>query len=155
MIDKRFGQYAADIQNDAEIYFQNSATAKQQAGWELCCRQFLAEHKTDNFSRNLFHMITEKGLDPVEVYKKARIDRRLFSKIRSNPEYAPGKKTVCALALGMKLDIVETRSLLADSGYCLSPKLLFDVLLTFFIQRRIYDIDIINGALLQYEQTVF
>lgn len=157
MNNNKFGQYATDSQSAAKMLFHMPAPAlaKQRGGWDYCCRQFFNMRKTDNFSRNLIRLIAEKGLDPVAVYKKARIDRKLFSKIRSNPDYLPGKKTICALAIGMELNLVETCALLADSGYCLSRKLLFDVLLAFFIQRGIYDIDVINDALLKYGQSIF
>lgn len=116
---------------------------------------YVERHKVDNFSVNMMRHIEKKGLDHVEVYKKARIDRRLFSKIRNDPDYRPAKRTAIALALAMELDFGETQALLCDAGHYLSRTILFDVIIEFFIRNGIYDMNLINDALVEYKQEPF
>lgn len=113
------------------------------------------EHLKNNFSTALMRLIEARGLDPVQVYKRACIDRKLFSKIKTNPDYLPGKKTVLALALALELDLQETQNLLKMAGFALSNYILFDVIIEYFITHGIYDMDAINAALYTYDQPVF
>ena len=97
--------------------------------------------------------IQEKNLDQVEVYKQARIDRKLFSKIRCIPDYIPAKKTILSLAISMKLSLDETVKLLNNCGFSLSDNILFDVIVSFYISNKHYDIDDINTALYEYTKS--
>ena len=90
----------------------------------------------------------------VEVYNRANMDRRLFSKIRSNPAYHPRKDTVLALAIALKMDIDETQDLLSRAEYAFSPSSKSDVIIRYFIERKIYDIHLINIALYDYGQEI-
>ena len=103
------------------------------------------------FSKALTNLIDEKGMSDPEVYKAANIDRRLFSKIR-NPKYVPKKKTILALAVGLRLTTAETEALLEYAGYSLSKSQMMDVIVRYFLSRRVYDIYKINDALLAYDQ---
>ena len=90
----------------------------------------------------------------IEVYKRANMDRKLFSKIRSNPAYHPRKDTVLALAIALKMDLEETQDLLSRAEYALSPSSKSDVIIRYFIERKIFDIDLINIALDDYGQAI-
>ena len=106
------------------------------------------------FHEVLFEKIAQSGMTDVEVYKRANMDRKLFSKIRSNPAYHPRKNTVLALAIALKMDIEETQDLLSRAEYALSPSSKSDVIIRYFIERRIYDIHLINIALDDYGQAI-
>ena len=106
------------------------------------------------FHEVLFEKITQSGMTDIEVYKRANMDRKLFSKIRSNPAYHPRKDTVLALAIALKMDLEETQDLLSRAEYALSPSSKSDVIIRYFIERKIFDIDLINIALDDYGQAI-
>ena len=109
--------------------------------------------KKETFSFELFRFIDAKGKDPVDIYKRANIDRKLFSKIRGNDEYIPSKKTAISLAIALELSLDETRIFLGRAGYTLSSGIISDVIIEYFISHGKYDIDEINSILLAYKRS--
>lgn len=103
------------------------------------------------FQERLFEIIQEKELDETAVYKAANLDRKLFSKIRCNPDYKPKKKTAVALALAMKLSLTETKDLLERAEFALSPSSKFDLIIEYCISHQIYDVYQINVILFEHD----
>lgn len=96
-------------------------------------------HMSDSFPEYLLYLIRKNGLDNADVYKRAIVDKKVFSKIKNNPDYHPKKLTALCLCVGAKLNIDETRDLLARAGYALSPCDKTDIIFSYFIEHRIYD----------------
>lgn len=109
----------------------------------LACREA-------DFRQQLFALIDASGLDDTTVYKRANLDRKLFSRIRCKQDYQPTKKTAVALAVALHLDLATARDLLARAGLALSPSNCFDLIVSYFIEQGVYDINAINAALFRY-----
>lgn len=106
------------------------------------------------FQQKLFELIDASGMDDVTVYKKANIDRKVFSRIRCKADYRPKKKTAVAFAIALELDMPAMLDLLARAEIAFSPSSKFDLIVTYFITHHVYDVFEINAALFKYGQPI-
>lgn len=112
------------------------------------------DNTEDTFQQRLFKLIDESGMDDVTVYKKANIDRKVFSRIRCKEDYKPNKKTAVAFAIALQLDMPTMLDLLSRAEIAFSPSNKFDLIITYFIMNKVYDIYEINAALFKYGQPI-
>ncbi len=128
----------------------------------LCCalpqfdkidfKHMYDEERGETFSEMLLRLIKESGEKNSDIYKRANIDRRHFSKIAGNTNYRTSKETALAFAIALQLDFDTTQEFLATAGYTLTKNNLADVIVTFFIEHKIYDIFVVNECLYEYKQ---
>ena len=114
----------------------------------------ILESSEDTFQQRLFKLIEESGMDDVTVYKKANIDRKVFSRIRCKKDYKPTKKTAVAFAIALQLDMPAMLDLLSRAEIAFSPSSKFDLIITYFVTNKVYDIYEINAALFKYGQPI-
>lgn len=134
----------------------DGALASMEVPFDLAGKSLdeVLEHAGETFQQRLFKLIDASGMDDVTVYKKANIDRKLFSRIRSKEDYKPKKRTAVAFAIALELDLQTTLDLLSRAEIAFSPSSWFDLIVTYFITNKIYDIYKINTALFQYGQPI-
>jgi hypothetical protein len=117
------------------------------------CKDYLSHTKSKSFNETLFSFIDEKGFKDSEIYKKVDIDRKLFSKIRCSNDYIPRRNVVIKLGLALCLNRDDFNKLLNSAGYSLSNTR-FDLVIAFCLDKKVYDLNIINDYLYTYTGTV-
>jgi len=142
---KESGMFASDMM-PYEEYDESSEEISDEDIEEL-----LDKH-SETFQQRLFRLIDQKGFDDVEVYKRANIDRKLFSKIKSNPKYVPSKRTAFALAIALRLNLDETVDFIRQAGLAFMPSSRFDMIISYCIEKKMYEINTINCILFDYDQ---
>lgn len=159
MISQDMGSFADD--GDAEADYEEELSppigAAPGASFPDVSGKSLDEilgNTGETFQQKLFELIDKSGMDDVTVYKKANIDRKVFSRIRCKADYKPKKKTAVAFAIALELDMPTMIDLLSRAEIALSPSNKFDLIITFFVTNRIYDIYEINAALFKYGQPI-
>lgn len=134
-----------------ESVFSAASCSQPPAADDLAAR--LADMDA-SFAEKVFALIDERGLKDSEVYKKAHLDRRVFSKMRSEPNYRPSKSTACALCFALELLKQEAETLLSAAGFSLSKSSKADLIVSYYLEKKIYDLDTVNLALYQFDQTI-
>lgn len=154
MLDRRILiELSEYVRNKDCIMLEEHFIEKQMESYNLESVQetdleiFIKTNRRPSLKEVLFEIIDRLEMTETEVYKKARIDRRHFSKIRSNANYHPKKNTIISLALALELNDIEADKLLASAGYTLTNNDTFDLVIQFCIKKKIYNIDDVNLAL--------
>lgn len=154
--------YAADTA-DAEYRYEgmNSRSRYERERMHLRRQQPKEESLDDalknpgkTFQQRLFELIDESGMGDVAVYKKANIDRKVFSSIKCKPNYKPKKKTAVAFAIALQLDMPTMLDLLSRAEIAFSPSNQFDLIIAYYVNKGVYDIFEINAALFKYGQPI-
>jgi hypothetical protein len=137
---------------ESELIFSSSPPEEEPLldRTQITLDRFIKDRRQADPRALLFQFIDQSGLNDADIYKKGGIDRRHFSKIRSNANYRMGKSTMISLAFALELSEIDTRRLLSSAGYSLSESETFDLIIQFFLEKKHYNMDDLNEALDQF-----
>ena len=150
----RLESKASKVCEDAALGFMAAPCAPMSMSVTSGSLDNVLDELDAGFSETLLKLIDRTGKKDSEIYKKANVDRKLFSKIRNNPDYKPSKTTAIAFAIALELDLEETKDFIARAGFALSRSSKFDVIIEYFIKQKNYDIFEINEALFAFDQSL-
>lgn len=146
-------RYQQELLADEECIVQSVAMGVDENASAYDLADLLDE--TDaGFSETLLLLIDRTGKKDSEIYKKANVDRKLFSKIRNNKNYKPSKSTALAFAIALELDLDETKDFIGRAGFALTHSSKFDIIVEYFIKKRNFNIHEINLALFEFDQSL-
>ena len=131
----------------SELFISDAVKRAKSRYSRRTLEERLARADEETFAEYLLRYMKERDADPVEVYKRAHLDRRFLSKLRTNRNYKPHKHTLIAIAFGLKLSLDEAETLLRRAGYSFSPYDVEDVIAKFFFERGVHDLFTVNEAL--------
>lgn len=140
--EEEYGTYSFNVRLRASMSSMDKCEDNSYFNFEEQHESKLEErmkHVSDTFSQYLMYLIQDKKMENVEVYKRAIVDKKTFSKIKNNVDYHPQKITALCLCIGAKLNLDESKDLLARAGYALSPCDKTDIIFSYFIENEIYD----------------
>lgn len=161
----RRSRIESDITYDSEVYEECSRyTEAEESETELLMsapmpqKAMSLEEELENvgmsFHDKLFELIGESGMDNKDVWKRANLDRKHFSKIQCDEKYHPKKKTVMALCIALELDLEQAKDLLARADWAFSPSSKVDLIVQKAIIDKQYDIYQLNLVLFQYTNEI-
>ena len=150
----RLESKASKVCEDAALGFMAAPCAPMSMSVTSGSLDNVLDELDAGFSETLLKLIDRTGKKDSEIYKKANVDRKLFSKIRNNPDYKPSKTTAIAFAIALELDLEETKDFIARAGFALSRSSKFDVIIEYLIKQKNYDVFAINEALFAFDQSL-
>ena len=145
----RWGELLSFIEGEHADFSTVHLRLKDYQGKQRETVDFILGNVNLSYSETLLKLIDMRGFTDVEVYKAAKIDRRVFSKIRSNPSYQPSRKTAMSFCIALRLSPIEAMALLEKAGLCFSHSKKDDLIVLYCLQNGIYDVSLVNEAILK------